>query len=152
MSILFYSKECAHSMNLIKDMNNMDLSIEVQLVDINEIDTIPSFLDRVPTLFLKEESKILHDEELFDYISKHEKNVEPFMIKEMKGLSDSYSFMEDEIQLDHGYVFLDRGEPQITTNKSLDKGNNNKIVEYDQFLENRDKDIRDIIKTQHPGA
>ena len=66
------------------------------------------------------------------------------MINEMIGLSDRYSFMEDK-QLDHGYVFLDRGDQLITNNENV-SDETSKIINYDLYMEERDKDIKNIFK------
>lgn len=132
-------------------MNNMEnMKVEIQVVNIKNMSgKIPDFIDRVPLLLIQNERKIIHDEELFDFIKSNEKTIEPFMINEMIGLSDRYSFMEDK-QLDHGYVFLDRGDQLITNNENV-SDETSKIINYDLYMEERDKDIKNIFKNQNPA-
>lgn len=149
--ILFISNKCSHCIELLKMMNNMEnMKVEIQVVNIKNMSgKIPDFIDRVPLLLIQNERKIIHDEELFDFIKSNEKTIEPFMINEMIGLSDRYSFMEDK-QLDHGYVFLDRGEQLITNNENVSE-ETSKIINYDLYMEERDKDIKNIFKNQNPA-
>tara|TARA_Y100000389_G_C17462696_1_gene523040 strand:- start:2567 stop:2980 length:414 start_codon:yes stop_codon:yes gene_type:complete len=132
-------------------MNNMEnMKVEIQVVNIKNMSgKIPDFIDRVPLLLIQNERKIIHDEELFDFVKSNEKTIEPFMINEMIGLSDRYSFMENK-QLDHGYVFLDRGEQLITNNENVSE-ETSKIINYDLYMEERDKDIKNIFKNQNPA-
>jgi hypothetical protein len=148
--ILFISNKCEYCIELLKMMNNMEKTkVEIQVVNIKYMGgKIPAFIDRVPLLLNQNEGKILHDEELFEFVKSNEKTIEPFMINEMNGLSDRYSFMEDK-QLDHGYVFLDRGEQLITNNENVSE-ETNKIINYDSYIEQRDKDIKNIFKNQNP--
>lgn len=149
--ILFISNKCEHCIELLKMMNNMEnMKVEIQVVNIKNMSgKIPDFIDRVPLLLIQNERKIIHDEELFDFVKSNEKTIEPFMINEMIGLSDRYSFMEDK-QLDHGYVFLDRGEQLITNNENVSE-ETSKIINYDLYMEERDKDIKNIFKNQNPA-
>jgi len=149
--ILFISNKCSHCIELLKMMNNMEnMKVEIQVVNIKNMSgKIPDFIDRVPLLLIQNERKIIHDEELFDFIKSNEKTIEPFMINEMIGLSDRYSFMEDK-QLDHGYVFLDRGDQLITNNENV-SDETSKIINYDLYMEERDKDIKNIFKNQNPA-
>lgn len=149
--ILFISNKCEHCIELLKMMNNMEnMKVEIQVVNIKNMSgKIPDFIDRVPLLLIQNERKIIHDEELFDFIKSNEKTIEPFMINEMIGLSDRYSFMEDK-QLDHGYVFLDRGDQLITNNENV-SDETSKIINYDLYMEERDKDIKNIFKNQNPA-
>jgi hypothetical protein len=68
-------------------------------------------------------------------------NIEPFMIKEMKGLSDTYSYMDNSgINLNHMFQFLDKDNKIITPSES----DNNKIINYDSFIAERDNDLKII--------
>lgn len=149
--ILFISNKCEYCIELLKMMNNMEKTkVEIQVVNIKNMGgKIPAFIDRVPLLLNQNEGKIIHDEELFEFVKSNEKTIEPFMINEMNGLSDRYSFMEDK-QLDHGYVFLDRGDQLITNNENVSE-ENNKIINYDSYIEQRDNDIKNIFKNQNPA-
>lgn len=146
--ILFISNRCEHCRDLLTIMNNMqEMKVKIDVIDIKNMSgKLPEFIDRVPLMLIQSEGKVLHDEELFEFVKSNEKTVEPFMINEMNGLSDRYSFMEDK-QLDHGYVFLDRGEPLITNNENVSE-ESSKILNYDKYMEQRDADIQSIFKQQ----
>ena len=150
--ILFISNKCEYCKELLNIINNMEnTKVEIQVIDIKNMNgKLPDFIDRVPLMLIENESKVLHDEELFEFVKSNEKTVEPFMINEMNGLSDRYSFMEDK-QLDHGYVFLDRGEPLITNNENVSE-ETKKILNYDSYMEQRDADIKNIFKDQNPAT
>lgn len=153
-NILFISQvKCEHSKELLTMLGKMEsFKVDVGIIDIHDLETIPSFLDRVPMMLLNNET-LLHDEELFEWVRNNEKkdenDVEPFMVNEMKGLSDRYSFM-NETNLDHGYVFLDRGEELITSNE-LKSTETEKIMNYDKYIEQRDSDISSLFKKQNPA-
>lgn len=150
--ILFISNKCEHCRELITMINNMEnMKVEIQVVDIKNMNgKLPDFIDRVPLMLLQDEGKVFHDEELFEFVKSNEKTIEPFMINEMNGLSDRYSFMEDK-QLDHGYVFLDRSEQLITNNENVSE-EASKIINYDSYMEQRDADIKNIFKDQNPAT
>ena len=141
-------------MELVQLIDNMnEMTFKINVIDIRNMQQIPTFIDRVPLLLIESENKILHDEELFEFVKKCEKTIEPFMINEMHGLSDRYSFMgeEEEQKLDHQYVFLENGDPIITSNTVSDD-DSEKIKNYDKFIEDRDKDINSIFQKQSPSA
>lgn len=151
--VLFISNKCEFCMEIVKIIDNMtEMNIEINVIDIKNMTKLPSFIDRVPLLLIEKENKILHDEELFDFINKCEKTIEPFMINEMHGLSDRYSFMgEDEQTLNHQYVFLENGDPVIT-NQSVSEEESKKIINYDSFIEDRDRDMTSIFEQQNPAT
>lgn len=150
--ILFISNKCEYCRELLNMINNMkDMKVKIQVIDIKNMSgKLPDFIDRVPLMLIQSEGKVIHDEELFEFVKSNEKTVEPFMINEMNGLSDKYSFMEDR-QLDHGYVFLDRGDQLITNNENVSE-ESNKILNYDKYMEQRDIDIKNIFKNQNPAT
>jgi glutaredoxin len=150
--VLFVSNKCKYCDELLSMMKNMaELKIELSVVDVHKMNQIPEFIDRVPMLLINNE-KIVHDEDLFTFIKDNEKKVEPFMTNEMNGLSDKYSFM-DETEVDHVYSFLDRTENSIiTTTKGIDEAESKKILNYDEFIENRDSEISGILKRQDPAT
>ena len=156
-AIAFVSQKCPHSQEIIKIINgSSDLRAKINIVDIQSLKQIPSFVDRVPLLFTHDE-KIYHDEELFNFVrerkNKTESFIEPFMSNEMKGMSDYYSFMGDDEdkKLDHVYSFVDKGEDLITQVKS-DATDTERIVNYDSYIEKRAEEIQDVLKQQSPAV
>ena len=149
--VLFISRKCSYCDDLLTMMKGMeDLKIEVSVVDVHEMSSIPKFVDRVPML-LVDDNKVIHDEELFTFIKQNEKSVEPFMINEMQGLSDTYSFMDDT-ELDHVFSFLDKHNSLITNTGGSKQEENNKIINYDKYIEDRDTEIQGILKQQNPTS
>lgn len=151
-AIVFISHRCPHSAEIVKLITETDLQIKINIVDIKSLDKIPSFVDRVPLLFTQDE-KVYHDEDLFKFIQAQEKTVEPFMLNEMQGLSDYYSFMgeDEDKKLDHVYSFIDK-EEQLITQTSANEDDSNRIVNYDKYVQSRADDIQDILKQQSPTA
>ena len=149
--VLFISRKCNHCDELLTMIKGLgDLKIEVSVVDVHAMSSIPKFIDRVPLLLIDDE-KIIHDEELFTFIKTNEKTIEPFMINEMQGLSDTYSFMDDT-ELDHVYSFLDKHNNLITETGGNKEDENNKILNYDKYIESRDTEIQGILQQQSPAA
>lgn len=151
-AIVFISHRCPHSAEIVKLIEETELQIKINIVDIKSLDKIPSFVDRVPLLFTQDE-KVYHDEDLFKFIQSQEKTVEPFMLNEMQGLSDYYSFMgeDEDKKLDHVYSFIDK-EEELITQTSTNEDDSNRIVNYDKYVQSRADDIQDILKQQSPAA
>lgn len=151
-AIVFISHRCPHSAEIVKLIQETDLQIKINIVDIKSLDKLPSFVDRVPLLFTQDE-KVYHDEDLFKFIQSQEKTVEPFMLNEMQGLSDYYSFMgeDEDKKLDHVYSFIDK-EEELITQTSTNEDESNRIVNYDKYVQSRADDIQDILKQQSPAA
>lgn len=151
-AIVFISHRCPHSAEIVKLIEETELQIKINIVDIKSLDKIPSFVDRVPLLFTQDE-KVYHDEDLFKFIQSQEKTVEPFMLNEMQGLSDYYSFMgeDEDKKLDHVYSFIDK-EEELITQTSANEDDSNRIVNYDKYVQSRADDIQDILKQQSPAA
>ena len=55
---------------------------------------LPPFVDRVP-MILTQEKRVVADDDLFTYLNA-KLDIAPFMVKEMAGLSDSYSYISTE--------------------------------------------------------
>ena len=141
-------------MELVKMIDSMsEKNFEIDVIDIKNMQKLPGFIDRVPLLLIEKDNKIIHDEELFEFVKNCEKTIEPFMVNEMRGLSDRYSFMGDneEHKLDHQYAFLENGDP-IITRSTVSEEESSKIVNYDSFIEDRDRDINTIFDKQNPAT
>lgn len=116
---------------------------------------LPPFVDRVP-MILTQDKRVMADDALFEYLSR-KLDVAPFMIKEMAGLSDSYSYISSEspngaVGVDHSYDFI-AGAPKmiITPSKEEDR---ERILNYEQFVSERDNDLKHILQstTKAPSA
>ena len=139
--IYFYSDYCTHCKDASKFVG------DEKFVQVN-IDTnkVPEFIDRVPAI-LTSEKKILYEEELFEYLERLQKtkeaiDAEPFMIHEMKGISDRYSYMDEtNAQLSHTFDFLNAPTKIITPTETDAK----QILNYEEILAKIDNDLKNNI-------
>lgn len=142
--ILFTStrcKWCAEALSIVRRIGE-DAFL---LVDVDHPGmTTPPFLDRVPML-LTSTSKVYVDDELFKLL-RSRVPVDPFMINEMHGLSDAYSYLgkdgEAEEGIRHAYNFLG-GVEEPLVNPHDDS--HDRIVNYDTFIQERDNDLNRIL-------
>lgn len=67
MKILFYSKECKYSNELISKIQETELVNEFNLIDINESE-IPETIKVVPTIIDSEYKDLLEGKKAFEYI------------------------------------------------------------------------------------
>jgi|TARA_Y100000389_G_scaffold3023_3_gene2949 hypothetical protein len=139
--IYFYSEYCKYCEEATKYINERNF-VKVN-IDMNDV---PEFIDRVPAI-LTSNKKVLYEDVLFEYLmnlkkKNEELNTEPFMVHEMKGLSDRYSYMDDtNTFLNHSFDFLDSPTKIITPTESDVK----KIMNYDEILAQRDNDLKNNI-------
>ena len=69
-SYLFYSSNCTHSTNLIKLIHNENLMEEFNLIELEtNIDKIPSYIKKVPTIISSNLSKPLIGIECINWVS-----------------------------------------------------------------------------------
>lgn len=138
--IFYYSEECSYCKEAFEMINKIGVEKFV-FKDIEQEKDIPNIIDRVPTLLTSENNNvdIYYEEKLFKYLDDM-LHIEPFMVNEMgSGLSDKYSYVDNSgLNLDHVYQFLDK-ETKINTPSESD---NNKIINYDKFVSERDNDLK----------
>ena len=134
--IIFLSEKCKYSSEAYSLIRKIGVD-KFKFVNVEEQEVLPKEIDRVPAI-LTAEKKLLFDQELFEFLYKMQ-DVDPFMINEMGQMSDKYSYMDDTNQvIDHNYKFLNREERIITPNEE----DNKKIVNYDDYLAQRDNDLK----------
>ena len=138
-NVFFYSEKCNHC----KDAYDLIKKIGVDkfiFKDVEKEDNLPDMIDRVPSV-LTHEMKVYADDELFKFLLEI-MNIEPFMVNEMgKTLSDAYSYVDNSgVKLDHSFQFLDKDNKINTPSES----DNNKIINYDSFIAQRDNDLKNI--------
>jgi len=114
--------------------------------DVEKEENLPDVIDRVPALLTQDENKnitIYVEDELVKYLLEL-MNVEPFMVNEMgSSLSDKYSYMDNSgVKLDHSFQFLNMDYKINTPSES----ENNKIINYDKYVAERDNDLKIINK------
>lgn len=139
--ILFFSQKCQHcheALNLIEKIGKDKFIF--RNVDVPNI-PIPPQVDRVPCLATNDR-KLYMEETLFSFLkSKMQSDIQPFMINEMgSGLSDNYSYMDESgANLDHSFQFLNK---DFRINTTTNEDDNKRIVNYEQFLAERDNDLK----------
>nr|QOI90446.1 hypothetical protein HWQ62_00310 [Pyramimonas orientalis virus] len=137
--VFFYSEQCNHC----KDAYDLIKKVGVDkfiFKDVEKESSLPDGIDRVPSILTKE-MNVHTEDNLFRYLLEL-MNIEPFMVNEMgKTLSDTYSYIDDSgVKLDHSFQFLDK-DVKINTPSESD---NNKIINYDKFIAERDNDLKII--------
>jgi hypothetical protein len=137
-NVFFYSEKCNYSKDAYELIKKVGVE-KFMFKDVEKIEDLPKIIDRVPSILTKD-MRVYVEEELFVYLNDM-LNIEPFMINEMGGLSDKYSYMDNSgVNLDHTYQFLDKNNKIITPSES----DNNKIINYDSFIAQRDNDLKII--------
>lgn len=145
--ILFMSarcKWCAEALSIARRIGSGGFLV----VDVDKPNVVtPPFLDRVPML-LTASSRVYADDELFRLL-RSRVPVDPFMVNEMHGLSDAYSYIGqdgdggDDGGIRHAYNFLGgQEEPLVSTQDS----SHDRIVNYEKFVQERDTDLNKILK------
>ena len=139
-NVFFFSLRCKHCKEAYELIQKIGISKFV-FQNIDEIEEIPPIIDRVPCL-LSNEKQMYTEEGLFTYLNSL-LNVEPFMIKEMgKSMSDNYSYMDNSgAQLSHEFQFLNGNNTEFKI-VTPSEGDMKKIINYDQFLAERDNDLK----------
>jgi hypothetical protein len=134
--IIFLSDKCKYSSEAYTLIKKIGVD-KFKFVNVEEQQFLPDEIDRVPAI-LTAEKKLLFDQELFEFLYKMQ-DVDPFMINEMGQISDKYSYMDNTHQvIDHNYKFLNKEERIITPSEE----DNKKIVNYDEYLQQRDNDLK----------
>ena len=113
-------------------------------VDVPNI-PIPPQVDRVPCLATNDR-KLYMEDTLFNYLkSRLQSDIQPFMIKEMgSSMSDNYSYMDESgANLDHSFQFLNQ---DFKINTAPNEEDNRRIVNYEQFVAERDNDLKLLTK------
>jgi hypothetical protein len=118
---IYYSKFCDHSKELITDILKANLIRNFNMICVDEVTEVPSFVDRVPLMYY--EKKMLVDEGLFNYIRSlmankvQEHEITACTITELKSsnLSDAYSYLTDEDKVEKNFMRISEGEQRIYT-------------------------------------
>ena len=76
--LLFYSNYCLHSNNLINTISKTSLHNNIIYICIDEKKVkIPSFITRVPTIYLVKEKKILVEDDIDRWFEMQQRNSQP---------------------------------------------------------------------------
>ena len=141
-NIFFFSQRCEFCREAYSIIKQIGVD-KFNLIDVDVSENNPpQSINRVPCV-INNENEIYFDEELFTYLNEM-LNIEPFMVNEMGStLSDKYSYVnESGVNLDHSFQFLDK-DTKINTPSEADT---NKIISYDDYISQRDKDLKMIHK------
>lgn len=69
MKVLFYSKKCKFSDQLIKKINESKFSSEFKMINIDNSDQVPDQIKVVPTIIDPEFKDLLEGKKAFDYLN-----------------------------------------------------------------------------------
>ncbi len=140
-TVFFYSEKCMYCKEAYELIKKIGID-KFLFKDIEKEDNLPDVIDRVPTLLTQDENKnitIYVEDNLVKYLIEL-MNIEPFMVNEMGcSLSDKYSYMDNSgVKLDHSFQFLNQDYKINTPSES----ENNKIINYDRYVAERDNDLK----------
>ena len=166
-NIVFYSKNCNASKNLLMIMKNINILNNFILYCIED-KKVPNGINIVPTLLVSSINKPLEGINAFkwvenikflkkDNISKKEIGPNGYYSLEMNGFSDKYSNMNNDNAQDQFYHSLNKEKSNgIFTAPEKKKLNDE---EYSQELEqiknvrnSQEKDIKNVMKKQQIAA
>jgi hypothetical protein len=165
-NIVFYSKNCNASKNLILIMKNINILNNFILYCIDE-KKIPNGIKIVPTLLVSSINKPLEGINAFKWVENikylrknniSDKEIGPngYYNLEMNGFSDKFSSMSDDNAQEQSYQNLNNNNNSIFT---APEKNKIKESEYNEKLNNiknnrsyQEKEIKDIMKKQQIAA
>lgn len=107
---------------------------------------IPTGVDRVPCIVTRSMA-ILSERDLEKYLDRLS-SIEPFVIQEMAGLSDTYSYIDTGTNLEHAYQYVSKPISTIAT--PTDDNERSRKVNVESFMEQRDRDLRSIVPPPPP--
>jgi hypothetical protein len=140
-NIVFYSQHCPHSRELLKEINAKDLEKYFVFVCVEQYrNRIPPQVDRVPALLIRNEGRVLFEDEILKYIGC---DVTP--IETLNGFSESFSFLEEDT-LGPSNNFSVFGQEQRIVTPDDDNGNqkgDGSILE--KFMTDRARDVSNIF-------
>ena len=123
--LLFYSKKCIYSTDLINKLyKNQDLYRKFILINVNNKKfKIPSFVKSVPSMLITENGnrELLVGSQVFDWLKNNTVKVENKGIEDwdpvtMSGYSDSFSYLENDTSaMQKNYSFLGNKQEKINT-------------------------------------
>lgn len=140
--ILFFSYNCKFCIEILNLLDNTDLKDKTQMVCIDGVRNLPSFLKVVPTFFIGG-NVIEGKDNCIDYIKKNSKQTtQP--IKGVDMMSNlTFEGLDNTQQPDTNFSYLNSKEPQLTVEQSkmqmsakLDQMDFNKKLEELQSMRN----------------
>jgi hypothetical protein len=168
-SILFYSNKCKHSKKAIDIINKNRINIQLVSIDDKRI-KLPSFLKVVPTIIEQGSQQPLEGDFVFKWLNRYNKEapvqvksseqgqatddskIKPFFSNEMSGYSDGYSYLNNEVPMDHSYEFLNGVESNKNINMAAESSSSSSAKEdefnkeYESLMAQRRMEEPDAIK------
>lgn len=139
--VFYYSDRCEWSRKALNMINGVDKERFLFANIDNTKMPIPTGVDRVPCIVTKSMAVLSEDnlERYLDQLS----CIEPFVSQEMSGLSDSYSYINMNTDLEHAYQYISKPLNMIRT--PSDDNDRSKTINMESYMEKRDRDLRNII-------
>lgn len=159
-NILFYSPDCQYSMQVLGLLDQYGIRDEFMIVNINNPQyKLPSFVDRVPMIFIKGKNEIVIDEHIPQYMStlkQAPQQVEAIMsLSDIgSGFSDNFSFIENGQQQPKNFVSVAGGAANANASAAASAnaaaasgGKSSKFdsSEYERFTQQRDLDAASFM-------
>ena len=167
-SILFYSNKCKHSKKAIEIINSNNINIRLISIDSKDI-KLPSFLKVVPTIIEQGLDQPLEGDFVFKWLDKYKSkkpshlevsnkskevsSIQPFFSNEMSGYSDGYSYLNNQVPMNHSFEFLNANSNstnKISSSNTDSNATSHKEDEfnkqYEQLMAQRRSEVPDGIQ------
>lgn len=146
--VFYYSNRCEWSRKAISMIDGLDKErFLFANIDNTEM-PIPTCVDRVPCIVTKSMA-VLSEGDLERYLDQLS-CIEPFVSQEMAGLSDSYSYINTNTDLEHAYQYITKPLSIITT--PSDDNDRSKTINMESYMEKRDRDLQNIMPASPPQS
>lgn len=167
--LIFYSKYCSYSTELLKQIESKNLKDYFMFVciDSNNL-TIPKFVDRVPLLFIKSTKTVIVENDIVHFLNKlisvkdgghtKEQDIECYMTKEMgNSFSDNFSFIDESNIQKKSFLFVNNqnayNDAMNITRENTNQITNNSDNKIDSqaiemYMMKRDSELNDVLRKQ----
>lgn len=179
INILFYSRQCKTCENLMRLLQNENLLDIFRLICVdNQLDTLPSFIKKVPTLLVSTNKQPLTDGNIYKWIEtmkfmkqkkEDNKNIveyninksqnqnqngpRAYLIQEMDGFSDTFAYTKCDNAIPHRfYDYNNETAEKIFTAPEQNKINDDilhkKLKDYTAQRKDQEEKITGIYQQQ----
>jgi glutaredoxin-related protein len=169
--ILFYSNKCPYSTEVLKQTTTPPLNANFLYVNIdNKSYNLPPFVDRVPLIFIKDTKEVVIDDNIMRFLMQIRPSSQPAATQQQnaqgggdleslsdmaKGISSSYSFMDDKNDklTPMNFVYLNGGaaatagggDPSRVAMNDESRGNKIDSACFDAYKNQRDLDMANFF-------
>lgn len=155
--ILFFSSFCEYCNDIINLMIKKNIKQNFMMVCVdNKKYSIPSFVDRVPILFTKND-EVISDDTIINYIESlyptETIDILPYSLQQTN-YSNQFSFLEETHDLQNkGYTMLGYDQKITAPVETDDSSNKSKFDSsmLDKYLQSRDMDEQNFKKIMNSG-